>query len=41
MSLSIGDLLPDIELVDADGATWRTADQRGRPIVMVLHRHLA
>jgi len=41
VSLRIGDLLPDVELTGADGTAWRTAEQRGRPMVMVLHRHLA
>lgn len=41
MTLRLGDPLPDLELVDHTGETWRTADQRGRPLVLVLHRHLA
>lgn len=41
MTLRTGDLLPALELVDSTGQTWRTLDQRGRPLVMVLHRHLA
>ncbi|MEQ1700084.1 MAG: hypothetical protein ABMA25_08240 [Ilumatobacteraceae bacterium] len=39
--LSVGDPLPDIELLDADGQVWRTTEHRGRPLVLVLHRHLA
>jgi len=41
MTLGIGDPLPSLELVDHTGRPWRTADQRGRPLVLVLHRHLA
>jgi len=36
-----GDLLPDVTLVDHEGAPFRFSDQRGRPLVLVLHRHLA
>jgi hypothetical protein len=41
MTLNVGDRLPDIELVDHEGRPWRTAEKRGRPHVLVLHRHLA
>ena len=41
MTLSVGDPFPDIELVGYDGRPWRTAEMRGRPLVLVLHRHLA
>ena len=41
MTFRIGDTLPNLELVDHVGQVWRTADQRGRPLVLVLHRHLA
>ena len=37
----VGDRFPEIELLDDLGARWRSADQRGRPLVLVLHRHLA
>lgn len=36
-----GDLLPDVPLVDHEGASFRLSEQRGRPLVLVLHRHLA
>jgi len=36
-----GDLLPDVTLVDHEGALFRFSDHRGRPLVLVLHRHLA
>jgi hypothetical protein len=41
MTLGVGDPLPDLELVDHEGRRWRTAELRGRPLVLVLHRHLA
>ncbi len=41
MTLTIGDSLPDVELVDHEGRPWRTAEMRRRPLVLVLHRHLA
>jgi peroxiredoxin len=36
-----GDLLVDVTLVDHDGEDWRPSDHRGRPLVLILHRHLA
>jgi peroxiredoxin len=41
MALQTGDVVPDVELVDHEGGRWRLADHRGRPVVLVLHRHLA
>jgi hypothetical protein len=35
-----GELVPDVALVDHDGNRWRFSDHRGRPILLVLHRHL-
>ncbi|MEO6123739.1 MAG: hypothetical protein ABIR32_08505 [Ilumatobacteraceae bacterium] len=40
-SLRIGEHFPAVELVDQDGSTWRSVDQFGRPLVLILHRHLA
>lgn len=37
----VGDVLPVVELVDHEGRAWRTDEQLGRPLVLVLHRHLA
>jgi len=37
----VGDPAPDIDLIDADGGTWRLSAQRGRPVVLIFHRHLA
>ena len=36
-----GDLVPDVALVDHEGDPWRFSDHRGRPLLLVLHRHLA
>ena len=41
MTLEIGDPFSDVQLVDHEGRKWRTAAMRGRPLVLVLHRHLA
>ncbi|MEK7423778.1 MAG: hypothetical protein AAB131_08035 [Actinomycetota bacterium] len=41
MSLHAGDRLPDVALIDHTGQPWHTADQLGRPLVLILHRHLA
>jgi hypothetical protein len=40
MTLEIGQRLGNISLIDPDGNPWRPADHRGRPLVLVLHRHL-
>ena len=37
----VGDQLPDVALVDHDGRSWHPSGCRGRPLVLVLHRHLA
>lgn len=36
-----GAFLPDVPLVDHAGEPFRFSDHRGRPLVLVLHRHLA
>lgn len=36
-----GDLVPDLALVDHEGAPWRFSEHRDRFLVVVLHRHLA
>ncbi|HET9667234.1 MAG TPA: hypothetical protein VFP09_10775 [Desertimonas sp.] len=36
-----GDLLPDVALIDQQGRPWWFSAHRGRPLVLVLHRHLA
>jgi peroxiredoxin len=37
----VGDEMPDVEAIDHDGSRWRLRDHLGRPVVLVLHRHLA
>ncbi len=39
--LRIGDPVPDVDLVDHLGDPWLLSQRRGRPVVLVLHRHLA
>jgi hypothetical protein len=41
MTARVGDVLPDIALTDENGAVWQLSDHRGRPVVLILHRHLA
>jgi hypothetical protein len=41
MTLRIDDLVPDVDLLDHDGRPWRLSEHRGRPVVLILHRHLA
>jgi peroxiredoxin len=37
----LGDPAPDFEAVAHDGSRWRLTDHRGRPVVLIFHRHLA
>ena len=41
MPPNAGDPAPEVDLPDADGGRWRLSDHRGRPVVLVFHRHLA
>lgn len=41
MAIDVGDPFPDPELIDHTGSPWRPSHARGRPLVLVLHRHLA
>jgi len=41
MALSVGDLVPAIELPDSTGERWKLDAFRGRPVVLIFHRHLA
>ena len=41
MSIERGDLAPEIDLPDDEGNRWRLSEQRGRPTVVIFHRHLA
>ena len=40
-TVRVGDVLPDVELVDHTGRPWRPSTFRGRPLVLILHRHHA
>ncbi len=37
----IGKPAPEIELPQVGGGEWRLSDHRGRPVLLVFHRHLA
>ncbi|MEM1335951.1 MAG: hypothetical protein AAGG08_21085 [Actinomycetota bacterium] len=37
---SIGSPAPEIDLFDLDGGRWRLSDHRGRPVVVIFHRHI-
>lgn len=41
MALSVGDQAPEISLPDDNGGTWTLTEHRGRPVVLLFHRHLA
>ncbi|MEX1106905.1 MAG: hypothetical protein WEB78_11955 [Ilumatobacteraceae bacterium] len=41
MTLRVGDVVPDVDLIDHAGRPWCVSQHRGRPVVLVLHRHLA
>ena len=41
MSIGVGDDAPTIDLPTHDGRRWVLADHRGRPVVLIFHRHLA
>ncbi|HEV3452439.1 MAG TPA: hypothetical protein VG869_14730 [Acidimicrobiia bacterium] len=41
MSVMPGDVSPSVDLPDDAGRHWRLADQRGRTVVLIFHRHLA
>ena len=36
-----GDMVPSAALVDHEGTQWSFEEHRGRPLVLILHRHLA
>ena len=40
-AVGVGDPAPELVLADAGGATWRLSDHRGRPVLLIFHRHLA
>lgn len=39
--IGVGDVVPDVALVDPEGKPWLLSDHRGRTVVLILHRHLA
>ena len=39
--VDVGDPAPQIDLLDQEGNRWRLSDHRGRPVVVLFHRHLA
>ena len=41
MTLQIGDVMPNVNLVDQDLRPWSISGHLGRPLVLILHRHLA
>ena len=41
MAVEVGDPAPDIDLPDERNERWRLSEQRGRPAVLIFHRHLA
>ena len=40
MTAHVGDILVDVPLLDHELRAWRISEQRGRPVVLILHRHL-
>jgi len=40
VTVDVGDPAPDVELLDVDGRSWSLADHRGRPVVLIFHRHI-
>lgn len=36
----IGDPVEDFEVLDERGRPWRLSEQRGRPLLLIFHRHL-
>jgi peroxiredoxin len=36
----IGQPAPTIELADRNGSPWMLANQRGKTIVLIFHRHI-
>jgi peroxiredoxin len=41
MVLSLGSMAPEVARPDDQGGCWRLSEQRGRPVVLIFHRHLA
>ena len=41
MVLAVGEIAPEVALPDHMGGEWRLSAHRGRPVVILFHRHLA
>ncbi len=41
MPVERGDLVPDIDPPSDEGVQWRLSEQKGRPVTVIFHRHLA
>lgn len=41
MKADVGSPAPEIAAVDQDGQAWHLSAYRGRPVVLIFHRHLA
>jgi peroxiredoxin len=41
MALQTGDVAPEIDLPDEHDTRWRLSEHRGRPVVLIFHRHPA
>jgi peroxiredoxin len=39
--LEVGEVVPDVRLLDHLGRDWRFSEHRGQPLLLILHRHLA
>jgi peroxiredoxin len=39
--MELGTVVPDVPMIDHNGERWVVSDHRGRPVVLILHRHLA
>ncbi|MCB0994600.1 MAG: redoxin domain-containing protein [Acidimicrobiales bacterium] len=40
VSMQIGDPVEDFTLSDDTGGRWRLSEHRGRPVLLIFHRHL-
>jgi peroxiredoxin len=41
MDVMPGAMAPEFALPDDGGGCWRLSDHRGRPVLLIFHRHLA
>ena len=41
MDAAPGATAPEVSLPDDRGRHWRLSAQRGRPVLLIFHRHLA